>query len=200
VNIRVIIIAVVLIAAIPIIYLFAVGYEPEEVRNFRGSPIREIAAAEGALFVPNESENKAGVPMKASLSLGLIEKVTGKRTANLKGFDLVVDSVDDKVIACGEDGTTPVKASFELASKCAPADYDNMKLDRRTALLVDPEAQFIVYGNGGSNPVRLHTGNVIINYTSQDMTQSERKDEACMVRMMVDYLLGKTPSRETSCL
>jgi hypothetical protein len=193
------IVAIAVILAMPLVYILINGFEQEESLSFRGVPVITLDAQDGSLVVPTAAENKKGMAMRAKLSAAYVEKTTSLKLPFYEPLDLTIDSVSNKVTACAEDGSAPAQASFDLASTCADSSFQLMNLERKTELQVEPKDQIIVFGATAHNQVKLFYNNIIASYVSKDMTQGDRKREACIVRIMVDHLLGKPANVETSC-
>jgi hypothetical protein len=191
--------AIAVILAMPLVYILLNGFEQEESLSFRGVPVITLEASDGSLVVPTAAENKKGVAMRAKLSAAYVEKTSGLKLPFYEPLDLIIDSVSNKVSACAEDGSTPAQASFDVAATCAESSFQLMNLERKTKLQVEPQDQFIIFGATANNQVKLFYNNIIASYVSKDMTQGDRKREACIVRILLDHLLGKPANVESSC-
>ena len=198
-NLRTLFAAAVVIVLMPIIYLVLNGFTREEELSFRGLEVRNIAPEDGSVKVPNETENAAGAPLKASFTPAYVEKVTGWKSINPKGLELALTTTANKDLPCEKDGSIPAGASFKTASKCAQAEFVKMSLPGKTAVFISPEDSLIVFGNKGDNRVRLQHNTVIATYSSPDMTQGERKTESCIVKMMVSHLLNASKVDTSIC-
>jgi hypothetical protein len=199
VNLRALLAAAVVIILMPIIYLLINGFSQEEELSFRGLDVREIAPEDGSLKIPNETENAAGVPLLATFTPAYIEKITGWKSMNPKGLALSLTSTANRDSACQQDGSIPLTASFKTAQKCAQAEFIKMNLPSQTAVFVSPEDTMIVFGNKGDNRVRLQHNTVIAAYSSPDMTQGNRKTEACIAKMMISHLLNAAKVDASVC-
>ena len=189
-NLRALLAAAAVIIILPVIYLLLNIGADEEEYSFRGLTVRSIAPEQATIVVPSASENAAGQAMLAKFTPSYIETVTGWKTMNPKGLDLALTTANGKSATCNQDGSMPPTASFKLAQQCAQAEFVKMALPAPTVLFVSPEDALIVFGNKGDNRVRLYHDTVIATYSSPDMTQSERKTEACLVKMMISHLLN----------
>ncbi len=187
------------IVAMPMVYIVFNGIEKPDVFTFRGAPVQMVEPQNGTVIVPTETENQQAVPMRATLKSAFTEKTTGLKPPFADDLVLSINSVSNKVTTCLEDGTIPEQAHFELASTCAPAHFENMKLDRKTLLETDAKEQFIMLGATSNNQIKLYYKKLIATYVSKDMTQGDRKREACIVRIMLDHLLGQPANVEASC-
>lgn len=199
-NKNTIITAIAFIIVLPLIYIFLNGFEGEEKLSFRGRQVAVIDPENGSVIVPTASENKKAVPMRATLNAAFIEQVSGLKPPFADKLQLTVTSVSNKVSACADEDAVPAQASFDLASTCATEAFGNMTLERKTVLEVDPKEQFIIFGATGNNQVKLYHEGMIANYVSKDMTKGDRKREACIVRIMLDHLVGKPANVESSCV
>jgi hypothetical protein len=199
VNHRTIYLAIAFIVALPLVYLLLNGIQTEEKRSFRGREIVTLNAADGSVVVPTKSENKKRIPMLATLKPAFLEKIAGIKPPSPNNLELTINSVVQDIGSCAPEGTTPEGASFDVAVMCAAADFANAKLDKRTALFVDNDARLIVLGDSGKNQARVYHGGMIASYLSPDMTQGERKHEACIVRAALDYLTNTTPDPDKLC-
>jgi hypothetical protein len=199
-NKKIIFGSIAFIAVLPIVYLIMNGIEPEEVFSFRGLPVITLEQQNGTLVVPNAAENKAGKPMLATVSLNYMEKVSGLKPPGNAPIELTLNSIVRTLERCSEDGTIPAQAGFNLASSCATAGFEKYAAERKTTLQVDQEAKVIIFGAVSNNQVRLYHSGVIATYKSIDMTLSDRKRETCIVRILIDHLIGRPANAETSCL
>jgi hypothetical protein len=194
-----IIAAVIAILVMPVIYLVLNGLNQQPKFSFRGLPVMEIEPQNGELFVPNEVENQNAVPMRATLKASFVEKTSGLKLPFAEDLVLSVNSTVNRLDACLEDGTTPEQARFDLAARCSAAQFEKMVLERKTIVEVEPAEKFIVFGATSNNQIKLYYKNMIASYVSKDMTQGDRKREACIVRIMLDHLLGQPANVEVSC-
>jgi hypothetical protein len=188
------------IAMLPILYLVLNGIETEEPRSFRGLPVLALAPESGTLVVPTESENKAGSPMQATINLAYAEKISGLKPPGNAPFALTLNSINRQLDKCSEDGTIPAQASYSLAANCAPAGFEKFVAEHKTALTVDAETKVIIFGATANNQIRLYHNGVIATYKSIDVTQTDRKRETCIVRILIDHLIGRPANSEASCL
>jgi hypothetical protein len=190
----------VLIAMLPMLYIGMYEIWPDEpIYTFRGQSIRQIHEANGKLTIPTVEEDEKGATMHATLKPAFIEKMSGVKSPNPSGLDMIIDGVADYVRTCTPQGKIPDKASFDFAKNCAAADFAAWKAEKKTAVFIDPQQQMIVLGASGNNLARVYYKNMIATYTSPDMTQSDRKREACIVRSMLDHLLGIDPPDALNC-
>ncbi len=188
------------IVAMPLVYLLLNGIESEEGHSFRGVSITALAPESGTLIVPTTSENKQGAPLRANLKPAFMESVSGLKLPFAEPLDISIDSISKKIGNCLEDGTVPPQANFEVATSCAEATFKQLQLDRKTTLQIVPEEQMLMFGATSNNQIKLYHNGVIASYTSKDMTQGDRKREACIVRIMTDHILGRTATVESSCV
>jgi hypothetical protein len=199
-NSRAVIGIIALLISLPLLYLLFDQLIPEVPEySFRGHLITPLHEANGQVTVPTVEEDEKGATMHATFKPAFLEKMTGVKPPNPEGLDIIVDGVDDNTRSCTEQGKIPGKAGFEIAKNCAEADFAAWKTDKKGALLVDPEQHIIVFGASGKNIVRSYHNNMVATYTSPDMIQSDRKKEACSVRMMLDHLIGKAPEEGVNC-
>jgi hypothetical protein len=194
-----IIAAVIAIFVMPVIYLVLNGIDQQPKFSFRGLPVQEIEPQHGELFVPNEVENQNAVPMRATLKASFVEKISGLKLPFSEDLVLSVNSTINSLDACLEDGSTPEQARFDLAARCSAAHFEKMVLERKTIVEVEPAEKFILFGATSNNQIKLYYKNMIAAYVSKDMTQGDRKREACIVRIMLDHLLGRPANVEVSC-
>jgi hypothetical protein len=197
-NPKLLIGALVVIIALPILYIFSSFYTPAPTFAFRGISIAPLQPNEGVITLPTIEEDEKGATMSATFKPGFIEKVTGLKSPNPDGLSLTIDSYADAVSACTDKGKIPAKADFKVATGCAEKDYSTWQSDKKTALLVDPDHKLIVFGASGNNLSRVYHNGMVATYTSPDMLQSDRKREACIVSAMLDKMLG-SPVDASAC-
>jgi hypothetical protein len=199
-NSRAVIGIIALLVMLPVLYLVFDQLIPEVPEySFRGHLITPVHEANGQVTVPTVEEDEKGATLHATFKPAFLEKMSGVKPPNPNGLDITVDGVDDNTRTCTEQGKIPAKASFTVAKNCAAADFAAWKSEKKGALLVDPEQHIIVFGASGNNLVRAYHDDMIATYTSPDMIQSDRKKEACTVRMMLDHLIGKKPEEGANC-
>ena len=150
-------------------------------------------------MVPTESENKTGAPLLAKINLAYAEKISGLKPPGNAPLELILNSIDRPLNKCAEDGTIPAQASFELAAKCATVGFEKYNAERKTALEVDAASKVIIYGASANNEIRLYHEGVIATFKSIDVTQSDRKREICIVRILIDHLINRPANAEASC-
>jgi hypothetical protein len=199
-NKKVIFGSIAFIAMLPIIYLILNGIEPEEIYSFRGLPVITLEQQNGTLVVPNAAENKAAKPMLATVNLNYMEKVSGLKPPGNAAIELAMNSIVRNLEKCNEDGTIPAQAGFNLAANCATVGFEKYVAERKTVLQVDQEAKVIIFGASSNNQVLLYHNGVIATYKSIDMTLTDRKRETCIVRILIDHLIGRPANAEASCL
>ena len=185
---------------LPIFYLAMDEIVPEaQSFSFRGQSITPVHEANGLVTVPTVEEDEKGATIHAVFKPAFLEKMAGVKSPNPLGLDIVIDGIADNVRSCTPQGRIPDKASFEVAKSCATADFASWKVEKKGALLVDPMQQMIVLGAIGNNQVHVYHNNMIARYTSPDMIQSDRKREACIVRVMLDHLVGAKLETDKNC-
>ncbi len=189
-NQKTIIAAIAVILLVPVLFLIINSFEGEPVRNFHGKTVTEIDPADGLTVVATEAENKKGVPLRAQFNAAFVEKITGKRPPHSNGLDLTINLPSRKIQECDANSAVPPLAGLDLTNLCAPFAFQNSKDPKKTALYIAPEEFLFVFGSVGKNQVRLFHHDMVATYTSPDMTQSDRKHEACIVRIMMDYLIN----------
>jgi hypothetical protein len=187
------------IIALPIIYILSGFYTPAPTYAFRGLEIKPIEPSQGELTVPTVAEDEQGATMHAVFKPGYVEKITGVKSPNPAGLDLVIDATAAEIGSCTEKGKIPPKAEFNVAKSCAEKDFANWQAEKKTTLLVDPDQKLIVFGASGNNMARVYHNGMIASYISPDMLQSDRKREACIVSAMLDSLLGFPQDPDASC-
>ncbi len=191
---------VALLFALPIFYVAMNVFMPQvPLHSFRGLVITPVHEANGQVTVPTIEEDEKGATMHATFKPAFLEKMAGVKSPNPAGLDITVDGISDDVRSCDAEGKIPAKASFAVAESCAAADFENWKTEKKGGLLVDPQQQLIVFGATSNNLARVYYNNLIATYTSPDMTQSDRKREACIARVMLDHLVGAKPASAVNC-
>ncbi len=191
---------VAVIILMPLVYIFASFVFPDEPQyGFRGYNIRPVHPANGVVTVPTIEEDAKGATLHATFKPAFLEKMGGVKAPNPNGLDMTVDSIDDNVRACGEGGAIPSKAGFAIAKTCAEADFAAWKAEKKAALIVDAQQNMIVFGASNNNQVKLYHKNLVATYISPDMVQSDRKKEACIVRITLDHLIGIDQSADVNC-
>jgi hypothetical protein len=199
VNIRIILIAIVVLIITPVVFYFVSNMNTEEAHAFRQMTITPVLENDGKVTVPTVSEDQLGALLHATFKPAFLEKTTGVKSPNPNGLDITVDSISSAIGACTPQGKIPPKAVFDIAVKCAETDFTTWKAEKKTALFLDPTEHLIVFGATDNNLARVYHNNMIASYTSPDMLQSDRKREACIVRAMLDHLVGIKPDPDASC-
>jgi hypothetical protein len=128
-----------------------------------------------------------------------VEKMTGKKMTVAKNLELTINTVSDKIQECSADSSIPARATFNVAQMCAPFAFEKSKDEKKTALYVAPEERLIVFGKTGQNQARVYHHGMVATYDSADMTQSDRKYEACLVRIMMDFTIGLPLDETKTC-
>jgi hypothetical protein len=198
-NKNTLIAAIAFIIALPVIYLVLVSMQSDPLPRFLGQEVASIDAANGTINVPTEVEASAGKPLTATFTSAFIARTTTKKMTNTKGFDLTVNSVLDAVQDCEAENAIPARANFKVAEICAPSAFENSKNAKKTALFIVPEEQLIVFGQSGENQTRVYHRGLVATYNSADMTQSDRKYEACLVRIMMDFIMNLPLDEAKTC-
>lgn len=189
-NTKVILGILAVIIALPVIYLLSGFYTPAPTFAFRGLAIAPIQPNEGIITLPTIEEDEKGATMQAIFKPGFIAKITGVKSPNPVGLDLVIDAYSDEVSTCTDKGKIPAKADFNVAVKCADKDYASWQAEKKTLLFVDPDQKLIVFGASGNNLARVYHNGMVASYISPDMVQSDRKREACIISAMLDNMIG----------
>ncbi len=198
-NNRIIISAIIVLVFLPAVYYFLNMMNQEEGLAFRELTITAVAETDGQVTLPTESQDKLGATLHAVFKPAFLEKIAGIKSPNPNGLDMTVDSISSAIDNCTQQGKIPAKAVFDVAEKCAVGDFSTWKAEKKAALFVDPAERLIVFGNSGNNLARVYHNNLIATYVSPDMVQTDRKREACIVRAMLDFLVGRTPDPDASC-
>jgi hypothetical protein len=185
---------VVAIILMPMLYFLLPGDELDTAYSFRGIAVRTLSVNEGMTTMPTSEQDALGAPLQASVKAPFLEKLGGVKAPNSAGLVFEVTPINDNLSDCAEKGKTTAFANFELSVRCSEKEFATMKLENKTQLQVDHEQQMLVYGNSGANAVRVFHKNLMISYTSPDMTQSERKREACLARAAVSHLMNEEVS------
>lgn len=191
--------AIGVIVALPFIYLLYHAFKGEDLPRFRGREVVIIDAAYGKIDVPSAEDAKKGKPLTATFTRAFVEKVTAKKMTNTNGLNLVLNTVADNVQECGANSSIPARAAFNVAQMCAPFAFEKSTEAKKTALYVAPEEKLIVLGKSGQNHASVYHNGMIATYDSADMTQSDRKYEACLVRIMMDFTLGLPLNDTQTC-
>jgi hypothetical protein len=191
--------AIAVIVALPFIYLLLTALKGDPLPRFNGREVVVIDADSGTITVPSAEDAKQGMPLTATFTKAFVERTTGKKLARNKNLDLTLNTVSDKIQECGIESSVPARAGFNVAEMCAPFAFEKSKEPKKTALYVAPEERLIVFGKSGQNQVRVHHHGMIATYESSDMTQSDRKYEACVVRIMMDFVIGLPLDEAKTC-
>jgi hypothetical protein len=191
--------ALAVIAVLPFLYLFLNAFKGEELPRFRGREVVQIDTSQGTIVVPSSADAAKGAPLTASFPSSFIEQVTTKKMTNSKGLALTLHTISGKLQDCEAQSAIPAQARFEIAQMCAPFAFENFKDAKKTALFVVPEEQLIVFGKSGQNQARVYYNGMVATYESADMTQSDRKYEACLVRIMMDFIIGLPLDNAKTC-
>ncbi len=199
-NHRSIFAVVAVLILVPFLYITYYRMNPvEPLRIFRGHEIAKVRESNGQVTVPTVEEDEKGATMHAIFKPEILEQISGVKSPNPQGLDFVVDSVDPLARECTAEKRIPAKATFDLAKNCATTDFASWKSEKKGALYIDPSQKMVMFGAGGNNLIRLYYNDMVITYTSPDMTQTDRKKEACTVRRMYDLLLGIAPDPKSTC-
>jgi hypothetical protein len=191
---------VVVIALLPLAYIFINVVFPDEPRHiFRGHSITPVLEAYGKVTVPTEEEDAKGATLHGVFKPVFLEKASGVKSPNPNDLDIMVDAVVEDVGGCTAQGMIPDKARFDVAKTCATAAFAAWKAERKAAPIVEEQQRMIVFGATGNNLVRLYHNDLIATYSSPDMVQSDRKKEACIVRKLLDHLIGAKPDPDANC-
>lgn len=188
--------AIAVIVALPFIYLLLTALKGDPLPRFNGREVVVIDADSGAINVPAAEDAKKGMPLTATFKAAFVEKISGKKVAGSKDLELTLNTVSERIQDCGADSSIPARASFNVAQMCAPFAFEKSKEEKKTGLFVAPEDKLIVFGKTGQNHVRVYHSGMIATFDSGDMTQSDRKYEACLVRIMMDFTIG-LPLKDT---
>jgi hypothetical protein len=199
-NRNTVVIAIAVIVVMPFIYLLLNAFKGEELPKFRGREVVVIDPGNGTIDVPSAADAAAGKPLTASFTNAFVEQVTSKKMTNTKALNLTLHTISEKFQDCGENSTIPEKAGFKVAQMCAPFAFEKLADAKKTALFIEPTDHFVVFGKSGQNAVRVYHSGMIATYDSADMTQSDRKYEACLVRIMMDYLLNLPLDDSKTCV
>jgi hypothetical protein len=189
-NKNTIIAAVAMIVALPFIYLVLDSLKGDPLPRFRGREVVTIDSVNGTTVVPTAENAKKGEPLKATFTTAFVEQITTKKMTNTRGLELTIHTVTDKFQDCEADSAIPARAEFKVAQMCAPAAFEKTKDPKKTIFFMVPEEQFIVFGKSGENHTKVYHNGMVATYDSADMTQSDRKYEACLVRIMMDFIIG----------
>ena len=198
-NTKAILGTIAVIILLPVIYLLSGFYTPDPTYAFRGFTILPLDPSQGELKVPTVEEDLQGATMHAVFKPAFVQKIAGVQSPNPAGLDLVVDSIAAEIVACTEKGKIPPKADFQVATSCAEKDFASWQPEKKTSLLVDTDQKLIVLGASGNNMAKVYYNGMVASYVSPDMLQSDRKREACIVRVMLDFLIHNKSDLEASC-
>jgi hypothetical protein len=198
-NKNTVIAAIAVIVALPFIYLLLTALKGEELPRFGGREVVVIDPANGTIVVPSADDAKKGKPLTANFTNDFVEQITTKKMTNTNGLNLTLNIVSDNVQECAADSAIPDRAGFNVAQNCAPFAFEKSKETKKTALYVAPEEKLIVFGKSGQNHARVYHNGMVAAYDSADMTQSDRKYEACLVRIMMDYTMGFSLKDTMTC-
>jgi hypothetical protein len=198
-NKNTIIAAVAFIVALPFIYFIFASMQSDPLPRFLDQEVAVVDPANGTIIAPSEEEALAGKPLTAKFTSSFIARTTAKKMTNTNGFDLTINSVLDSLQNCEAESAVPARASFNLAEMCAPFAFEKSKNPKKTSLFMAPEEQLIVFGQSGENLTRVYHKGLVATYSSADMTQSDRKYEACLVRIMMDFIMGFPLDEAKTC-
>ncbi len=198
-NKNTVIAAIAVIVAMPFIYLLLTALKGDPLPRFNGREVVVVEPDSGTINVPSAEDAKKGVALTATFTKAFVEQITGKKLSRNKNLDLTLNTISDQIQECGIDSSVPARATFSVAQMCAPFAFEKSKEPKKTALYVAPEDRLIVFGKSGQNQARVHHHGMIATYDSADMTQSDRKYEACLVRIMMDYIIGLPLDEAKTC-
>lgn len=198
-NKNTIIAAVAIIIALPLVFVILNSFKSDPLPRFRGREVVVIAPADGTITVPSAVEAKKGEPLLANFTSSFVERITTKKMTNTKGLNLTINTVSEAIESCEAESAVPARAPFKVAQMCAPAAFEKIKDPKKAAFFMVPEEQLIVFGQSGANHTKVYHNGMIATYDSADMTQSDRKYEACLVRIMMDYAIGLKPNEADAC-
>jgi hypothetical protein len=198
-NPKLLIGAIAVIIALPILYILSGFYTPAPEFGFRGLKIAQIEPGQGELILPTIEQDQAGATMRAVFKPGYIEKIARVKSPNPAGLDLTIDSTSEAANACMADGKMLAKAEFTIAAQCAEKEYATWQADKKTALFVDADQKLIVFGATGNNLARVFHNGMVATYLSPDMLQSDRKREACIISVMLNHMIGSPVDEDAAC-
>jgi hypothetical protein len=198
-NKNTIIAAVAAIIALPFIYILLNALKGEELPRFRGREVVVIDAANGTIVVPTAEAATKGEPLKATFAKSFVEQITSKKVNSGRDLELTINTVSGKIQECEAESVIPARAPFSTAQMCAPFAFEKSKEVGKTALFIAPEEKLIVRGKSGQNHAHVYHNGMVATYDSGDMTQSDRKYEACLVRMMMDFTIRIKPDADNPC-
>jgi hypothetical protein len=188
------------IVALPFLYLLMINLQPEDPILFHGVEVVTLDPADGTIITPSEADAEKNAPLLATFTSAFVEKITGKRINSTKGLELTIRTVSDTPQECDDNSQIPINAKYNVAETCAPYAFEKLKDEKKTAILIVPEERMIVFGSSGKNLVRVYHGELVGTYVSPDMTQSDRKYEACLARIMMYYAFGFDLEKTKTCI
>ncbi len=195
-----IITAIAVIIFLPFVYLAYEAFKGDPPPRFHGEVVTMLDPVDGTLTVPSAADEKNGAPLTVKVTSAYVEKVTGKKALNAKGLEFAMHVVSERLQECDEESKIPAKASLRLATLCAPVAFEKMKDPNKTMVLIDPVEQLVVLGSKGKNQAFVFHNGMNATYMSADMTQSDRKYEACLVRILMDDIRHLDLTQAKTCM
>ena len=167
--------------------------------KYHGRPISIVEEQDGAVRIPTSAEDRKGLPLQARLSGRLLEELSGVRPRPPEALEMNVEIVDSKLTDCLEGNLAPRKASFDLQSSCAKQELAAAKTEDRVSLFVDPDMQLVVLGHGAKRVARLYHDGLAATFVLPAMTQGDMKKQACVAKVMLDYLFADKQVQTKAC-